>query len=113
MSKEFDTLDVLTVTTGALCKDMDGACQILNYLTQDNLYTHQLPRALEACMQHVQDQHPDLVNIDMTLCNPDTVNDWQSWVHLKYGTTRTIEPLPVGVWSYKDPVEELAEKMSK
>jgi hypothetical protein len=49
--KQFHFSDILSVTTGRLVstRHMDGIYDILNFLTEDNLYTHQLPRAMKEC----------------------------------------------------------------
>ncbi len=43
--KTFPLAQVLSITTGRLFCDMDGIYEILNFLTNDNLFTHQLPGA--------------------------------------------------------------------
>jgi hypothetical protein len=39
---------------------MDGVYDILNFLTGDNLFTHQLPRAMRECEPWLRTQFPDL-----------------------------------------------------
>jgi hypothetical protein len=60
--KEFHISDVLTVTTGRLVssRHMDGIYEILNFLTGDNLFTHQLPRAMRECEPWLKTQFPYL-----------------------------------------------------
>jgi hypothetical protein len=50
MSKTFDTLDVVTVSTGVLVSDrgIGSVYEVLNYLLDDDLMTHQLPAASRA-----------------------------------------------------------------
>lgn len=52
---KFTTGEVISAGTGRLCCQMDGVYRILNYLTGDNLYTHQLPRAFKACEAWVRE----------------------------------------------------------
>ena len=52
MTKTFDLGTVLTVTTGRLLTDIGNLYEILNFMTGDDLMTHQLPRATEACKNH-------------------------------------------------------------
>jgi hypothetical protein len=49
--RRFHISDVLTITTGRLVstRHMDGVYGILNYMTGDNLFTYQLPRASREC----------------------------------------------------------------
>src|SRR4051812_24177917 len=60
--KQFHISDVLSVTTGRLVssRHMDGIYEILNFLTGDNLFTHQLPRAMRECEPWLKTQFPKL-----------------------------------------------------
>ena len=40
---------------------MDGSYEILNFLTGDSLYTHQLPRAVRQCEPWLRAQFPTLM----------------------------------------------------
>lgn len=62
--KEFHISDVLSVTTGRLVssRHMDGIYEILNFLTGDNLFTHQLPRAMRECEPWLKTQFPQLMS---------------------------------------------------
>lgn len=66
MSRDFDLSDVLSATTGRLLsmRHMDGIYDVLNYMTGDNLMTHQLPRAMDQVKPEILRQHPDLENVD-------------------------------------------------
>ena len=61
--KKFHISDVLSVTTGRLVssRHMDGIYEILNFLTGDNLFTHQLPRAMRECEPWLKSQFPYLM----------------------------------------------------
>lgn len=61
--KLFHISDVLSVTTGRLVpsRHMDGIYEILNFLTGDNLFTHQLPRAMRECEPWLKTQFPQLM----------------------------------------------------
>src|SRR5579871_5263795 len=50
-TRKFHLSDVLTVTTGLVLSNrhMEGVYDILNYMTGESLFTHQLPRAMVAC----------------------------------------------------------------
>lgn len=60
--KNFHISDVLSITTRRLVssRHMDGVYDILNFLTGDNLYTHQLPRAVRECEPWLRSQFPQL-----------------------------------------------------
>lgn len=50
-TKKFELGDVLTIVTGRLVasRKIDAVYEILNWMTNDNLFTHQLPRASREC----------------------------------------------------------------
>lgn len=51
---------ILTVTTDVfLVADIGDIYQLLNYMTGDNLFTHQLPRAAGECKPALLAQHPN------------------------------------------------------
>lgn len=62
MGKEFSLGDVLSITTGRLLSErrIDGVYDILNWMTGDDLFTHQLPRAGKACQPWLVEQYPQL-----------------------------------------------------
>jgi hypothetical protein len=62
MTKNFHLSDVLTITTGRLVstRHMDGVYEILNWMTDDNLFTHQLPRASRECAPVLCALYPSL-----------------------------------------------------
>ena len=64
-TRAFSLGDVLSVTTGYLVslRHVDGLYDILNYMTGDDLYTPQLPRALDECAGPLLTQHPDLAAV--------------------------------------------------
>lgn len=58
----FPVADVLTITTGRLCSEMGRVYEILNFMTGDSLFTHQLPRAMEECGPWIAAQYPELMS---------------------------------------------------
>lgn len=64
-TKEFHLGDILSVTTGVLVSSMDGIYNVLNHMTQDELYTHQLLIACPIMREELIRQFPflgDVVN---------------------------------------------------
>jgi hypothetical protein len=70
-NRSFHLGDILTVVIDRLLspRGMDGVYDILNYMTEDTLYTHQLPRAARECKPHILSQHPELEEIDGSVVN--------------------------------------------
>lgn len=111
-AREFPLDEVLTVTTGCLVarRHMDAVYDVLNFLTGDNLFTHQLPRALESCMPAALTQHPDLAEVSVPTFGDDAHAElmrWLSKVEAKYGKTRTL--VPIAQWDHRNPIEEACD----
>jgi hypothetical protein len=62
ITKTFHISDVLSVTTGRLVstRHMGGIYEILNWMTGDELFTHQLPRAMRQCVPLLLKSFPEL-----------------------------------------------------
>lgn len=58
--KNFHISDILSVTTGRLVssRHIEGLYDILNFLTGDELFTHQLPRVFRECAPWLRTQFP-------------------------------------------------------
>lgn len=56
--RKFSLRAILQLTTRLYMGDMSAIYQALNFLTGDDLYTHQLPRAMEECEKSVEEQFP-------------------------------------------------------
>lgn len=131
-SKEFHISDILSITTGRLVstRHMEGVYDILNYMTQDNLFTHQLPRAGEECKPWILFQHPDLDSPEMHFAlgelvemletpsgeaEPDKlILGWLSKITsgqygIKIAEMLPIEPLYPEDHEVRDPLEEARE----
>lgn len=110
-SKQFHLGNVLSITTSRLVSNrhMHGVYDILNFMTQDNLYTHQLPRACRECAPVLLQQHPQLA----TITGEDvTAENFKSWLEEKcaeFGETLLVTQMPEHAHEFIDPLSELAE----
>jgi hypothetical protein len=59
MTKTFTLATVSTVATGVLFTKVDEVYDILDFMTGDSLYTHQLPRAAKVCRTWILKKYPD------------------------------------------------------
>jgi hypothetical protein len=99
-TKTFHLGDVLTITTGRLVspRHMEGVYDILNWMTGDNLFTHQLPRASDECAGPLLAQHPDLAAVTVPEEFGDgsegsaqrAVDEWLAAQVAVYGETREV-----------------------
>lgn len=110
-TESFSLGAVLTVTTGVLLCPIDGVYRILNFMTGDSIYTHQIGRVSEECKPHLLRQFPALAEVDASSV---TSENWQAWLHQQeavHGDALAVEPLPPGEHYQIDPISELAEKV--
>lgn len=110
-TKSFHLGDVLSITTGRLVstRHIDGVYEILDFMTGESLFTHQLPRAADACKPYLLKQFPQLSGVDASKVNP---KNWKNWLKKevdKYGEYLPVEPLPKGAYEAKNPIQELVE----
>jgi hypothetical protein len=116
-TRTFHLGDILTITTGRLVspRHMDGIYDILDWMTGDSLFTHQLPRACDECQGPLLAQHPDLAAI----IPPETFGDgskdsaegvvdrWLAEQVAVYGETREVAPIAAENHAHIDPIAEL------
>ena len=112
-TKDFHLGDILSITTERLVspRHMDGVYEILNFMTRDNLFTHQLPRACSECKPYLLRQHPDLAGIEVPELDKDS---WKPWLEQQvaiYGEFLAVEQIPMDDHSQRNPLEELIEMM--
>lgn len=64
-AREFDLADILSVTTELLLshRHMDGLYDLMGFMVGEDLMTHQLPRAGDACKPELLRQMPWLADV--------------------------------------------------
>ncbi|SKF79927.1 DUF7736 domain-containing protein [Mycobacteroides abscessus] len=104
---------ILTVTTDVfLVTDIGDIYELLNYMTGDNLFTHQLPRAAGECKPALLEQHPQLADIAIPeLPDADAYMEYLARLEGTYGTEFAVTPLPADAHTHMDPLSELADMM--
>ena len=88
-SKQYDLKVILSVTTEHLLTDMGSIYAILNYLTGEPIYTHQIPMAMRASSRHILKTYPKLseaVLEDGQIKNTEDVEKFVAKHKTKYGT---------------------------
>jgi len=131
----FQTGKVLSITTGfLLCENhVDGLYEILNFMTGENLFTHQLGRATKICAPAIIENYPSFdpeQNPELAFAlrelqemlktetakgqEMELLRGWlASQIYPVYGEYVTIETLPEWRRNSKDPIEELEEMVPK
>lgn len=111
-ARTFALDDILSVTTGRLLsrRHMDGLYDLLSYMTDESLFTHQLPRAADVCGPALLAQHPQLRGVEppADIDSADLLA-WLVSVEREHGERLPVAPLPVGGWERRNPVEELCD----
>jgi hypothetical protein len=111
-TRTFALADILTMTTGRLmsARRIEAVYDISNWMTGDNLMTHQLPRAAEACGPALLAQHPQLVGVEppKDIDVPDLMA-WLADAERQHGQELPVVPLSDGAWEHRDPIEELCD----
>lgn len=110
-TRDFHIGDILSVTTGLLVSPshMDGIYHILNWMTSDNLFTHQLPRAGDECQGPLLEQHPDLASVEVPdeFESKEHVFAWLDEQVARFGETRPVAPLRPEDHTRINPFDEL------
>jgi len=110
-TREFHIGDILSIIDGHLVspRHIDGVYDILNWMTGDNLFTHQLPRASEECAPSLREQHPDLAAVVFPegVSGEEPVRAWLAEQVRQFGEHRPVSPLAVGDHTAIDPISEM------
>lgn len=114
-SQLFDLGDILSITTGWLVSPrlIEGVYDILNYMTDDNLFTHQLPRASRECKPYLLDQHPQLKDVDASVVTKDNWRVWLVEQKKLYGDQLPVQPIPKDDHDEIDPITEAIQMVGK
>lgn len=107
---QFHIGDLLSISTGRLVSPdhIGGVYNILNFLTGDDLYTHQLPAACDAVRPSLLEQHPWLATVEPPeeFTDDDHVWSWLEEQVEKHGERHELTAIPE-VWGNHDPLEDL------
>lgn len=109
-TRTFHLGDILSITTKALVspRHMDGVHDILNFMTGDSLFIHQLPRAARECQGPLLAQHPDLAGIEVPEFDGEAEGiTWLAVQVERYGEIREVAPLGADEHTHIDPLTEI------
>jgi len=109
--KVFDVGDILTAATGILVAErhMAAVYDILNWMTQGSLFTHQLPRAAAWAEPILRAQFPWIANANMTGITPENHAARLAEFREQFGATHVVTMLESDVYGHQGPLESLAE----
>lgn len=116
-TRNFHIGAILSITTGFLMPTpdydhpMDALYDILNFMTQDNLYTHALPRAANECKPYLIDAFPHWphkVHADQVNSEEKSERFLASCVNL-YGAYHAVTQIPRDDHDYIHPIQEAVD----
>jgi hypothetical protein len=111
-TKEFATRDVLSTITGRLMGDIGGVYEVLNWMTGESVFTHQLPRISREAAPVVIAAHPLLQQAvdEAEQVNQENYKEWRDTWEDRYGPTIAVPKFTADTHESIDPLSELAEK---
>ena len=111
----FDLGTVMSLVSGKRFTSMEKIYDALNFLTQSEIYTHQIPRAIDACTKHIIKTYPELAGIgdDVIINDEEECMKFISDLKMVFGDEFVLEPLPKEEYMPKNPIEEAVEIMKR
>lgn len=114
-TKDFHIGDILSVTTGRLVspRHIDGVYDILNWMTGESLFTHQLPRVSHEAAPILLAAHPELAGAQQE-AEAVTPGNWRHFLAKmveRYGEMLPVPKMNADQHESIDPLSELAEKV--
>lgn len=106
----FPTTVVITLYTGRLCCNIQDVCEALNYLTGEDVFTHQIPRVLREVQPFMLEMFPQLertIKEAESIASEDTLLEWRSIWNMRYGAEMTLPKLPSERHEKINPIDEL------
>ncbi len=112
--RTFDLGSVLTVTTGRLFTEMDNVYDILNYLSNDSILIHQIPRVMKTAQPYVLARYPQLEGVgrDVVINGWEDVKAFLDSQKAVLGDSFALSPMPREMCEHIDPIEEAIEMRS-
>jgi len=86
---------------------MEGLYDILNYMTDDNLHTHQLIRAMDECRPYLVEQFPQLESIDVSEVNDDNLLTIIEVIEVEHGNYFEVKQIPKEAHEKINPIAEM------
>lgn len=113
-TRSFHLGDLLSITDDRLLSPdlIDGVYNILNWMTGDQLMTHQLPLAADAMKPDLLQQHPWLAEITVPdLHGEAEVVTWLATAVAEHGEQHEVAPAPLA-WGSHDPIRDFRNQYS-
>lgn len=111
--KSFPISAVLSVVTGRLMGDIGEVYEVLNFMTGESLFTHQLPRVSREAAPVIIARHPSLQAAvdEAEQVTPENYREWLTRWRDRYGEAMAVPLLTIAEHQRIDPLSELSEKI--
>jgi hypothetical protein len=109
--RAFPTEAVLSTITDRLIGDIGGVYEVLNWMTGESVFTHQLPRIGREATPVIVGAHPELQQAvdEAEQVTPENWQEWRDrWIE-RYGATIDVPRFNIAQHERIDPRSELAE----
>ena len=114
-TKIFPLSSVLSVVTGRSCQErgISGVYEVLNWMTGEDLYTHQLPRVAKESVAVLISAHPVLADAeaDKEAITAENFREWLSKWEAKIGRYIAVPRMRADQHERIDAMSELSEKI--
>lgn len=115
-TKSFPIAAVMSTVTGILVSEDGIGCvyEVLNWMTGESVYTHQIPRISHEARPVMLALYPDM---QAAIDEAEQVNgqNWREWLatwERRYGAEIAVPIMNIAEHERIDPLSELAEKVS-
>lgn len=110
MTRDFPIAAILSVVGHRLLAPISGVHDILDFMTGEEIYTHQIPRAMGICRPELLRQNPQFAGYDDSSVTPENWREWLDSQTQIFGTSLRVAPLAIADGKQFDtPVADLIE----
>lgn len=114
--KEFNLGAILNITTNRLFTNLEDVYEVLNYLTGDSVYTHQIPRVMPIAKAYILSLYPELTGVGDTV-EINSFDDAKAFISEQkkvFGNKLPLSPMgKTDGYSHVDPIEEAVDIISE
>ncbi|MBB3411274.1 hypothetical protein FHT87_005227 [Rhizobium sp. BK316] len=112
-TKTFPIDAVMSTLTGFLVSESGIGCvyEVLNWMTGESVYTHQIPRISREARPVLLAEYPDMQGAidEAKQVNGENWRDWLATWTERYGTEIAVPVMNIAEHERIDPMSELAE----
>jgi hypothetical protein len=111
LTKEFPTLDVVTVATGILVSDrhLASVYEVCGWMLDDTLWTHQLPNASRTLQPHILREHPWIMLLELPTNDVPALKALCAQIVEEHGETVTLTRPEAPEWVTGNAMPDLRQ----